>query len=46
MTKDNVIALKSPESSLTEFAADILTELARQGVPPTRNDTPSHLILG
>ena len=31
MTKDNVIALKNPETSVTEFTTDALTTLARQG---------------
>lgn len=31
MTKDNVIAFKNPETSVTEFTTDILTDLARQG---------------
>ena len=31
MSKDNVIAFKNPETSVTEFTTDILTDLARQG---------------
>jgi len=31
MTKDNVHAFKNPETSVTAFTTDILTNLARQG---------------
>lgn len=31
MTKDNVVGFKNPETSVTEFTTDVLTDLARQG---------------